>query len=79
MLREVRGSEQHALMTLTSGRPIEKASRVGSEVLCSAPNESLQRTGTHKVLARGRALTLWAGAVRPRAPTGRRAVAKLNS
>jgi hypothetical protein len=43
-----------------------------------SPNKSLQRAGTHKVLARGRALTLWAGAVRPRAPTGWRAVAELN-
>jgi hypothetical protein len=42
------------------------------------PNKSLQRAGTHKVLARGRALTFWAGAVRPRAPTGRRAVAELS-
>jgi hypothetical protein len=41
-------------------------------------NKSLQRSGTHKVLARGRALTFWVGAVRPRAPTGRRAVAELS-
>jgi hypothetical protein len=39
-------------------------------------NNLLQRSGTHKVLARVRALTSWAGAVRPRAPTGRRAVAE---
>jgi hypothetical protein len=41
-------------------------------------NKSLLRAGTHKVLARGRALTSWAGAVRPRAPTGRRAAAELS-
>jgi len=40
------------------------------------PNNLLQRSVTHKVLARGRALTLWAGAVRPPAPMGRRAVAE---
>ena len=41
-------------------------------------NKSLQRSGTHKVPARGRALTLWAGAVRPRATAGRRAAAELS-
>jgi len=45
--------------------------------LCTVPsNNALQRSGTHKVLARGRAFTLWAGAARPRAPTVRCAAAE---
>src|SRR5688572_567176 len=43
------------------------------------PESALGNEGRPCMLARGRALTLWAGAVRPRAPTGRRAVAELNS
>jgi len=41
-----------------------------------AANNPLQRSGTHKVLSRGRAITSWAGAARPRSVLGRRAAAE---
>ncbi len=60
-------------------RHTDKGSRdQGIESRVLSPNKSFQRAGTDKVLARGRALTLWAGAVRPRASTGRRAAAELS-
>lgn len=48
-----------------------KASR--DTTLLPSPNSPLQRSGTHKVLSPGRAITSWAGAARPRSVPGRRA------
>ncbi len=43
-----------------------------------SPNKSLQRSGTHKVLGRGRPSQERTRALRARVPKGRRAVAELN-
>jgi hypothetical protein len=48
------------------------------QVVDVTPNKSLQRAGTHKVLSRGRAITSWAGAARPRSVRLRRAAAELS-
>jgi hypothetical protein len=51
--------------------------RVCKQTLRSAPNKSLQRSGTHKVLGRGRPSAESTRALRARVLKGRRAAAEL--
>jgi hypothetical protein len=75
--RRVRRLRPRALL-LGSLRGARRASR--DESLCTAPNSALQRTGTHKVLGRGRpSLCLTHGRWRARVLMRRRAVAELGS